>query len=445
MSGRATGRALALGLGILPLAASGAMASGFALKEQSGAALGNAFAGATAGAEDITYMFFNPAGLTRHEGNQVAAVASAIFAQSDFSNGAASNQGGAPITGGDGGGPFTPVVVPALYGLWSIDEDLKFGVGVNAPFGLKTEYDNGWIGRYHAIESELQTVNVNPAVAYEIVDGISLGAGLQVEYATATLSQAIDFGSLGPIGGAVPDPAQDGFAEVEGDDFGFGWNVGLLLEPIEGTRVGLAYRSMIAHTLEGDADFDLGTGGDGAIISGALGNFVDTGAQASVKTPESISAGIYHDIDDRWAVMAETSWTRWSRFQELRVSFDNPNQDDSVVTEDWDDSWFFAGGVTYRPAENWTLRLGVAHDQSPVPDGTRTPRVPDSDRTWIALGGQYAVGDWLTLDLGYTHIFVEDSSIALSSATPENQFRGNLSGDYDSAIDIVTIQGVVKF
>jgi long-chain fatty acid transport protein len=333
--------------------------------------------------------------------------------------------------------------------MWVLSDALRLGVGVNVPFGLETDYDRDWIGRYHAVHSELMTVNINPALAWRVFPGVTLGAGFQAQYADAELSNAVDFGTIGAaagLPGAVPgNPAQDGFAKLEGDDWGYGWNAGILLEPLETTRFGVAYRSKIEHTLEGDVEFS-----GPAPLLGAFrttGNFVDTGVKADLTTPESWSFGAYHEITPKVAVMAEAALTRWSRFDELRIRFDSA-QGDSVTEEDWDDSWFYALGVTWRPREGCALRLGVAHDEEPIPDANRTPRIPGEDRTWLAVGTNLQVSPNLALDFGYTHIWVEDSSLQLNAGTSPDHpdfFRGNLTGSYENAIDIVTAQATWRF
>jgi long-chain fatty acid transport protein len=424
-------------------------AAGYAIREQSGSALGNAFAGATAGAEDISFMFFNPAGLTRHSGNQVITSLSYIRPRSEFNADGASTALGTPITGGDGGSDIgDDRLIPAFYGLWDVAPDFKLGLGINAPFGLSTEYEGGWVGRYHAVDSELENVNINPAFAYRLGDHLSLGAGLQISYASGRITNAIDFGTIdaalfgGAFGGT---PAgSDGDGEVDGDDWALGYNLGILFELDGRTRFAAAYRSKIDHKIEGDAKFDLG-GPVGSGISDATGAFVDTDAEADITLPETLSFGFYHEPAPDWSIMGEAAWTNWSRVKELRIGFDNPAQSDAVTSLDWEDSWFFALGTSYRPSEKLTLRLGVAHDQSPVPKNRRTPRIPDEDRTWISLGLTYQAVENLWLDLGYTHIFVESADLNLSTADPNNRFRGNLSGDYDSAVDILALQLRYRF
>ncbi len=433
------------------LFAADARAAGFALKEQSTAALGNAFAGATAGAEDLSYMFFNPAAAARQSGSQVVAVGSTIMPRAELRNGTASATtplGPVPITGGNGGSDIAEDnLLPAFYAMWEATPELKLALGVNAPFGLETDYNEGWIGRYHALNSRLRTVNVNPVVAYRVHDLLSLGAGLQVQYIDARLTNAIDFGTIGlanGIGFAVPT-AQDGRAKVTGDNLGVGFNAGLLVEPLEGTRIGVAYRSHIRHDIDGDADFTLDAAGVGATLQAATGAFVRTGATAEITTPESVSFGFHQDIGARWSVMGEGLWTAWSRFDELRIEFDNPQQADSVTETDWHDSWFFAAGVTYRPIEAVSLRLGVARDQSPINDAKRTPRIPSEDRTWISVGGAYRPFENFKIEFGYSHIFLDDASIDLRASEPGNSARGNLSGSYDSSTDIVSLQAVLRF
>jgi long-chain fatty acid transport protein len=434
-------------LGLIAAPGPEARAAGFAIKEQSASALGNAFAGSTAAAEDISHMFFNPAGLTRHSGHQIAASLSHVIIDTRFEGGEARTAAGAPIGGSTSkDDAATDATVPALYALWDVrqtfdlERNVRIGLGLNAPFGLETDFSDGWVGRYHGLHSELKTININPTVAVEIIDGISFGAGLQAQYADATLTNAIDFGSFGGQPGR-----QDGRGKVKGDDWGLGYTLGVLYEPWKGTRFGIGYRSEIEHALKGDANFRLDNAGIGRGISGATGQFRDTPAEADLTTPGMLSFGFYHDINKEWAIMGEAQWTRWSSFDELRIEFENPAQPDSVTEEEWKDVWFFAGGVTYKPTSAWTLRTGVAYDQSPVPNSKRTPRIPDQDRTWLALGASYTPLPGLILSAGYTHIFLEDATVNLKSTSPGNRFRGDLEGEFDTSIDIFTVQAQWTF
>lgn len=437
-----------LSLTVLFLALSGtAFGSGFALKEQSASALGNAFAGATAGAQDVTHMFFNPAALGNLESSQAAVVGSFIAPVSEFKGGTASTLLGTSISGPpERDDAAEDVLLPALSGAWVVNDQIRLGLGVNVPFGLETRYSDNWIGRYHAIDSKLETVNINPVLAWKINDKLTVAGGFQAQHANATLSNAIDMGTIASaqgVPGAVPgSTAQDSFAELEGDDWGYGYTLGLLYEPRPGTRLGTAYRSKVSHTLEGEVEFEHKSVGQ--IVSGLSGQFKNTDVKADLDTPETWSFGAYHEFNKKWAIMAEAAWTRWSRFEELRIRFENPVQDDNVTVEDWDDTWFYALGITWMPLEAWAFKVGVAHDESPISRETRTPRIPANDRTWLALGAHWQLTPAIGLDGGYTHIWVEDSSLDLEPMDPED-VRGSLSGEYENRIDIATLQVTYTF
>jgi long-chain fatty acid transport protein len=425
-----------------------AMGAGYGLRESASAtAFGSANAGGSASAEDISYMFFNPAGLTRQSGSQFAVGAQAIFPELTFNGGSASTVVATTITG-------TPhdkdagenAVAPSLYGMWSLDDRTRLGLGITVPWGLETDHPEGWIGRYHALNSKLVSVNINPVVARRY-GNLSVGGGVQVQYTTVNLSNAADFGTVGAalsVPGAVPG-TQDGKAEFDGSDVGFGFNFGVMYEFSKQTRVGLAYRSMISHDLDGDTVFTLDSAGIGAALVGASGAFVNTGSHAKLSTPETLSVGLHHDINDRWSVMADVVWTAWSRLQNFRITFDNAAQTDDVTTADWDDTFFFALGTAYKATPAWTFRGGVAFDQSPVPDSTRNPRIPDEDRTWVSVGASYHGFKGVRVDAAYTHFFIDDSDINLTTGIPGNTFRGNLNGSFSLTSDLFSILAVVNF
>ncbi|MCB1883393.1 MAG: outer membrane protein transport protein [Geminicoccaceae bacterium] len=420
--------------------AGGAQAAGFALKEQSATAQGNAFAGATAGAEDLSYMFFNPATIGRLDGYGAMAVASAVMPHSKVKDATATAATGLPIAGrADLGDVGKNALVPAFYAMAELSPAFRLGLGVNVPFGLETDYPDDWAGRYQATNSEVRTVNVNPVVAATVLPGLTLAAGLQAQYVEAKLSNRIDLNTISLANGGPAVPV-DGDVEVQGDDWSLGYNVGVLYEYSPEGRVGLAYRSGIDHTLKGDADFTIP-----AAVAPAFGPlFADTGDSASVDLPPTVSAGIRQAVGHGVDLMGEVAWTGWSSFDDLVIEFDNPAQPDSVTTENWDDAWFAAVGASYAFNDQVTLRAGVAYDQSPVPDGTRTPRIPDGDRYWLSLGVGYQPLKNVGLDLSYTHIFVEDTDVSLTAAG-ENAARGSLDASYENSIDLVAVSVQVQF
>lgn len=434
--------------------ASVAHASGFALKEQSGSALGGAFAGVSAEAQDASYSFYNPASLAALDQPQGVVVGSALIPRFRPDDMRAATAEGTSITGGDGTtDAAVDAAVPAAYASAPLSETVTFGFALNAPFGLATEYNDAWTGRYHALDSELQTVNVNPMLTYQATDWLAVGGGPQAQYVNARLTSAIDFGALGARpdgkgGQLVPfarPTRQDGKAELEGGDWGIGFNVGILLTPRDGTKIGLGYRSRVKHELDVDADFTLDSAGVGRLLRTTSGAFRDTGASASLTTPDSASFGVAQRLSAQWTVLGEVQWTNWSTFDELRIRFDNPNQPDTVTEEDWHDTMFAAVGARYQPSSNLSLRAGVAYDQSPIPERTRTPRIPGGDRTWLAVGAQYTPLTGVTLDVGYAHIFVEDTAVDLDADQPGNASRGDLEGTYENGIDLITVQATVTF
>jgi len=312
-----------------------------------------------------------------------------------------------------------------------------------------TDYDDDWIGRYHAVRSELKTVNINPSLAFEATDWLSVGAGISAQYISVELTNAIDFGLLDAIGAFRPIPPRffglqpgedDGFSVAEGDDWSFGYNFGVLLNLAEGTRLGIHYRSSIRHTVRGDADFTVPAG-----IEELTGAFVDTGVEATSTLPETLSVSVFHELLPSWAIAADITWTGWSRLEELRLEFDNPLQPDGVSTMKWKDSLRYAVGIEHAPKDRWILRVGLAYDETPVPNARlRSPRIPDSDRLWLAAGLGYRHSDRVSLDLGYAHLFGNDPEID-SERSVENSVRGFLKGKYDASVDIVAAQLSVSF
>ena len=410
-----------------------AAASGYAVLEQSVRGLGTAYAGETAAAEDASTVVYNPAGLARLKGSQAVGGFHVIFPSVRFANGASAHVTGQPLTGGAGGNAGGTVLVPNLYYGSQLSEKIRVGLGLFAPYGLNTEYDSDWVGRYHAVKSEVVSLNINPSVAILVTDRLSIGAGVSAQYLKAELSNAIDFGtifaSLGAVGMA---PQQnDGYVTLKGDDWSWGYNVGVLYQFTSQTRAGAAYRSSIDHTLKGDAEFS------GVPSGNPTGRFLNTGAKADVTTPDTASLSLWHSFSENLTVVADTTWTNWSVLDELRIRFDNPAEEDAVTTFRWKDTFRYSLGGIYRHAP-WTFRAGVAYDESPVRDAAhRTPRIPDSDRSWIACGVGYRWSDALSLDLGYAHLFVKDADTR-KQATGEDRLRGGLSGSYESNVDIVS-------
>jgi long-chain fatty acid transport protein len=431
----------------------GANASGFALVEQSVKQVGNAVSGGAASAEDASTIFFNPAGMTRLRGSQLVVGGHIISPSTKFSGSATTNSllGGASISGGDGGEAGSAALVPSFYYAHELNERLHVGIGVGAPFGLSTEYDSNWAGRYHAIKSEVTTLNINPSVAYKVNDQLSLGGGINLMQASAELSNAVDYSAVclasqapatcAALGLATPGTAStDGNFSVEGDDWGYGFNLGLLYEINQQTRIGAAYRSKVKQELEGEADF---TAPAGITLPAAFtAVLADSDATAAVDLPASLSLSVTTEVAPKWELMADITWTQWSSFDELRIEFDNALKDDSVQPEEWEDTFKFSVGFNYRHNAEWTFRGGIAYDQTPIPDAElRTPRIPGNDRKWLAGGFSYTASPEMTIDFALAHLFVSDTDIEATDET----FGHYLSGSYESDVNIISAQANWQF
>jgi len=421
------------------IASGSASGAGFALVEQSVSGLGNAYAGGAASAEDATTIFYNPAGMTRLNNNQLIIGAHVIVPTVEFHNEGSTLVTGAPLTGGNGGDAGVTKVVPNFYYSRKLSDRFALGLGINSPFGLATEYNDGWVGRYHAIRSDLISININPSFAYKITDQLSIGAGVSAQYIDVELTNAIDFGTIGflkGIPGLLPQ-SSDGTVALEGNSWGFGFNVGLLYEFTRDTRVGVAYRSAIDQELEGKADFK-------KVPATLRSTFRDDDVSSDITFPDSLSVSFFHQFNPQWMVMADFTWTDWRHFKELVVKFKN-DIPPSITTEHWQDSYRTSVGVTYAPDDNWKFRAGTAYDTSAVPDKEhRTPRIPDSDRIWTALGLGYRISNAVSFDIGYAHLFVNDPEIDKKPAG-EDLLRGGLKGTFDADIDIISAQLNIAF
>jgi long-chain fatty acid transport protein len=189
------------------------------------------------------------------------------------------------------------------------------------------------------------------------------------------------------------------------------------------TRFGLAYRSDVRHKLEGDVTFTGVPAPNGPI-------------SAEITLPETISLSGFHQINPQWAVMSDVTWTRWSRFQELRI-LRSSGALVSLTPENWKDTYRFALGASYQQSDKLKLRGGVAYDQAPVSDSNRTARVPDADRTWLSVGASYQLTPKSSMDLGYAHIFMANA--AINTGTPA------LIGEYSNSVDILSAQYNYRF
>jgi long-chain fatty acid transport protein len=412
-----------------------AWAAGFQLREQSAEGLGNAYAGATAKASDPSTIFYNPAGMTRLEGNQASMSATWIAPVAKFKGENTTVYGA--TSGGQGGDAINDAAVAAGYAMFSISPDWKFGVALTAPFGLSTEYKSDWVGRYQTIKSEIININVTPSVAYRVNDRLSIGGGVQFGYAESTLTKAINVGGiLGmALGSPVALPLEDGQSAMTGNGLAAGFDLGLLYEFAPTTRLGVNWRSQMTYTLKGDIAF----GNIPAMMAAALPN---GSVKADVTLPDTVTIGFYHEISPQWAVMADIAWTNWSTFDEIRIKYTAIDHEDLVTTEDWKDTWFYSLGLTYKLDDKNRFQFGVAYDGSPVDIETRRAGIPDANRYWLSTGYTYTMNPKTSFNIAYAHIFCDSVAIHEGDA---NSAAGLLTGEYSGHVDIVSAGFVSKF
>ncbi len=447
----------------LGFASSGAFAAAFSLQDYSNSALGNAYAGGAAAAEDASTIWSNAAGMSRIGTNQLVAGVGLVQPSIKFSNSGSSAAAFQPL-GGDGGDAGSFAALPSLYIVVPIDKQWTFGLGVTVPFGLKTEYDDGWIGRYQGLKSEVKSINVNPAISWKVTDYLAIGAGASYQQIKATFTSNANYsagiaqaaqtaaaaGQISPAtAGAIvaQTGGLDSFASVTGDDSSWGWNVGVLINLNKDNRIGASWRSDIKYSVSGNVSFTnpaLPTLVPAALIpvgqllASAVNQsplLANGGLTADIKLPGIANISWFGHVSDQWDVMADVQWTHWSTLTDLTFVRTNGTVLQSTP-ENFKDVWRYSLGASYQYDPAWKFRIGVAFDQSPVQGQYLTVRLPDNDRTWLAAGVQYAMKDPnLKLDLGIAYEWVKDMSIAQISTNPLSVAQyGYVSGNYKNNV-----------
>ncbi len=392
-------------------------ASGFAINEQSISGMGTGFAGRSSTADDASTVFGNPAGMARIKREQVTGGAAFLDAHTDISDATSRPNGGS------NDGDMVPfIAVPMGYYVKPIDEHWAFGVGVYAPFGLVTDYENGFAGRYFGSKSEVKIVTVQPTVSYAFNDKVSIGFGPTINRIDGKLESNL---SLDPR-------APDGQVKIKGDDTALGYNIGVLVQATDSTRVGLTYHSKVKYKLEGDTKVNYG-------LLGALGQNPNQKFDASldITTPESVDFSVTHQLDDQWTLYAGSTWTRWSRLKEITVENEGvpaalAARGLGTISEEqnWHDTWAHAIGASYQLNKQWVLRTGFSVDQAPTNNENRSPRIPTGDRKIFSLGAGWSPTDDLTIDVAYSYLLEEsvkvndDNGRQTYSAKYENSANG---------------------
>jgi long-chain fatty acid transport protein len=468
--------ALALTLGVAALPAP-VLASGFQLVEQNASGLGNAYAGQAAGVRNASAIYFNPAALTRVKGWNVVASVEPIGLRTTFVDSGSTVPSAGPFVfpvplGNDGGDAGKWIPVPNAYVSGQVTERIWVGVAVNVPFGLETDWDAAWMGRFHATKSKVEVLNFNPTIAIQLSDTFSIGGGASYQHLTADLGQGVAYGGLAYSGTAQAvaglPPAQqaaalaavtaqlgpsglslEGPALISGDSNAWGWNAGALLKLGDQAHVGVSYRSKVEHEVEGDVTF---TGAPTFSLPGPLAPIAETlnarfasgPVTTTIELPETVSVAAAWE-NEKVEILADWTYTGWDSLPTLDITRTNGSALSSVALR-FESTWRAGLGANVKLNDAWTLRLGTAYDKAPVQDQYRTPRLPDNHRVWAAGGFEWKLSEKARVDLGYAHLFVDDPSSNLpNQATPESPPVGNLVGSYTSRTDILGAQVTLSF
>jgi long-chain fatty acid transport protein len=376
-------------------------AAGFYLQEQSVKGLGRAYSGEAAdtGPESL---WWNPAAIGGVEGLEVYSGLNGIFSfLSVTDRGSTIQRPGQPPApvGGDprASNPLEPGVVPNFDAAWRLNDHVALGLAVSAPFDFVTKYQPTSFARYDAVTSKLLDLDVQPTLALHLNRYLDLGVGFDAQYAKSTLSAALP--NLSPL-------LLDGYNELRGDGWDYGYTLGAQLHPTERLSLGASYRSSIDHTLNGTSTV-AGLLGPLAAENGVLPS------KARFSTPWIFVFGGRYRLDDHWTVEGQMQRVGWSEFNAITV---NNLAGATVIPQGYHDTTTGALGVDYTLNERWTFRGGVAYDPTPTPDIGRSARVPDGNRWLFTLGSTMRPSRRVELDAAVAYVHLQSSPI-ISNAT----------------------------
>jgi len=409
-----------------------ALAGGFYLQEQSPKETGRALSGGAAAGDDPSTIYFNPSAMTQLPGIQTSVGGVILSATAQQSNRGSSRSVpglpvSVPVTGNDGGNPFAKVIpIPSFYATVQVSDRLWLGLGVNAPFGLKLDYDESYFGRYDSLHTDLKTYNIQPSAAYKLSDNLSIGGGVDVQYVKVKLTNALP--QLSPL-------LADGHASVEGDDLSVGWNAGLFYTTGD-TNFGVHYRSRMTHNLKGDQTIS----GLVGPLAAANGTF---DANAPLELPDIVTVSMMHRLTPKLRAMLTARWYNWSVFRAITI---NTATGASVKEMHYHDSYSVSAGGEYDVSDRLTLRAGTMFDRTPTNPQFLTTRVPDGDRVWLSGGATWNMSSAMALNLSYAHTFVEKANIIRpdhyypAPATVTTTTLSSASGNADQLAASLTVR-----
>ncbi len=411
-----------------------ASAAGFQLLEQNASGLGNAYAGSAAVAENASTIFFNPAGMTQLQARELSVGGTLVKTNFEFNN----NGSSTGLLTGDGGNGGSLGFIPNAYMSWALNRDWYVGLGIGAPFGLKTEYDNPWRGGAHSLSFDIKTINLNPSIAWRATEWMSLGLGVNIQKIDAKYEK---LAGIGPVNIGPPLGVRNlhqATTTLDADDTAWGWNAGALFTLSPSTKLGISYRSSVKYTLEGS----LTTTGPDPVLNGAT----SSGAKADLKLPDTFVVSLTHALNERWELLGDISWTGWSSIDKvdiIRTSGPLTGATALRLDTQFKDTWRVALGANYQLNEAVKLKFGIAYDQTPIKDAEhRLTSLPDNDRTWFSAGVQWKPSKTSVLDVGGAYLYVRDAAINNAGTSP---VQGLVKGSYDDSAWILGAQYSMAF
>ncbi len=374
------------------LVSSHVYAAGFQLNEFSSAGLGRAYSGESAMGDTAASASRNPATM-------------ALMDRPMFSVGAVFIDPDVDITGNSPTGRslnasnIAPTQwVPNIHYVQPINDQWWIGASATSNYGLATEFNDGYTAGGYGGKTDLMTGNLNLSTAYRLNEHFSFGVGFDAVYARAKIERY-----AGESGAALRIPADTQVAHLKGDEWGYGWNAGILYEVDKNNRFGLSYRSEVKVDFDGDYKSSLPTALNALNLpTYATGGSTIPGA-LTLNLPEMWEISGWHKVAPQWAVHYSMAYTSWSQFQELKAT-GSSGQTLFYKDESFKDAYRIALGTTYYYDQNWTFRTGIAFDDSPVPADKRSISIPDQDRLWLSAGTSYAFNDDASVDVGVSYM-----------------------------------------
>ncbi|GAS71647.1 MULTISPECIES: long-chain fatty acid transporter FadL [Citrobacter] len=397
-----------------------AWSAGFQLNEFSSSGLGRAYSGEGAIADDAGNASRNPALIMMFDRPTFSA--GAVYIDPDVNI-----SGKSPFTGRstDADNIAPTAWVPNAHFVMPINEQFGWGASVTSNYGLATEFNDSYIVGEYGGKTDLKTVNLNLSGAYRLNDSWSFGVGFNAVYADAKIERY-----SGEQTAALPKVSNK-IASLKGDEWGYGWNAGILYELDKNNRYGLTYRSEVKIDFDGDYKSGIRSQANALPGAGTVFPWGTTNATVpgslTLNLPEMWELSGYNRIAPQWAIHYSMAYTSWSQFQELKATGTN-GQTLFYKEEGFKDSYRIALGTTYYMDKSWTFRTGIAYDDSPVPASKRSISIPDQDRLWLSAGTTYAFNDDASIDVGVSYMHGQKVTVKEGPYTFDSEGKAWLFG-----------------